>query len=104
ISLTELWLATAIAVLPPILIEDPTLPALPIFQITLVASAAMQFMVFGIMFLSALYRPLLPYVNMITVLAMLVPISFAWADAPALSLRGLLAVAGMEMLAGIVMT
>jgi hypothetical protein len=104
ISLAELWLATAVAVLPPILIYSPHLLATPMFLVTLVASAAMQFMVFGIMFLSALYRPMLPYVNVITILAQLIPISFAWADQPELSQRGLLVVAIIEMAAGILVT
>jgi len=104
ISLAELWLATTLAVLPPILMHHSRLLADPMFQITLVASAAMQFLVFGVMFLSALFRPILPYVNVITILAQLVPISFAWSEKAELSPRGLLVVAGMEMLIGLVIT
>jgi len=56
------------------------------------------------MFLSALYRPMLPYVNVITILAQVIPISFVWADSPELSQRGLLVVAAFQMLIGILIT
>jgi len=104
ISLAELWLATALAVLPPILLHNPRLLTEPIFLVTMTASAAMQVLVFGIMFLSALYRPMLPYVNVITILAQVIPISFVWADSPELSQRGLLVVAAFQMLIGILIT
>jgi hypothetical protein len=104
ISLAELWLATALAVIPPILLHNPHLLTAPIFLVTMTASAAMQVLVFGIMFLSALCRPMLPYVNVITILAQVIPISFVWADSPELSQRGLLVVAAFQMLIGILIT
>jgi hypothetical protein len=104
ISLAELWLATAVAVLPPVLIFTPHLLTTPMFLVTLTASAVMQVLVFGIMFLSALFRPMLPYVNVVTILAQLIPISFAWADQPELSQRGLLTVAVAEMIIGVLIT
>ena len=104
IQLAELWLATALAAIVPIAVWEPSLLASPIVCAALLASAAMQFMVFGVMFVAALFRATLLYVNLLTILAALIPITFAWADKPLLSPRGLLFVAIVQMACGIALT
>lgn len=104
INLAELWLATTLAVLPAIAIWQPRMFASQMLYVTLAASAAMQFMVFGVMFVTALFRPLLPYMNIVTILAMLIPIAFTWASEPSLSPHGLLLVAAIEMAIGLILT
>ena len=104
IQLAELWLATALAAIVPIAVWEPSLLASPIVCAALLASAAMQFMVFGVMFVAALFRAALLYVNLLTILAALIPITFAWADKPMLSPRGLLVVAMAQMACGIALT
>jgi hypothetical protein len=104
ISVAELWLTTTLAVLPAIAIWQPRMLTSQMLYVTIAASAAMQFMVFGVMFVTALFRPLLPYMNIVTILAMLVPIALTWASEPALSPHGLLVVASIEMAVGLILT
>ena len=78
---------------------EPHHPQAPITN-----AVAMQFLVFGVMFVSALFRPLLPYVNLVTILATLVPITFAWAQTSTLSPHGLLMTSAIEMACGLALT
>jgi len=105
ITLAELWVATTVSVLVPVLVwRTAIVRQESLFAVTLVASAAIQVFVFGVMFVAARSRPLLPFVNVVTVLAAVVPITLAWGENPMLAPAGLLAAATVEMLLGLSLT
>ncbi len=101
IDLAEFWVATTAAVMAPVLIWDRGQLFNPLLPVTLVASAAMQVLVFGGTFLSATNRPSLPYSTVAVLLATLIPLGFAWGDEPTLTARGLVVVSLIEMGAGL---
>jgi len=101
IDLGEFWLATTLAVLLPVVIWDRGQLSNPLLPVTLAASAAMQVLVFGGIFLSATNRPSLPYSTVAVLLATLIPLAFAWGDEPTLTARGLVLVSMIEMLVGL---
>lgn len=105
LTLAELWLSTTLAVLVPIALWHGVIRhEANLFALTLAASAAMQVFVFGVMFVAARSRPLLPFVNVLTVLAVVIPITLAWGEAPLISPAGLLAAATVEMILGLSLT
>jgi len=103
IDLAEFWIATMIAVLLPVLIWNPAQLQTPLLPIALAASAAMQVLVFGGVFLSATSRPSLPYSTVAILLATLIPLAFAWGEEPTLTPHGLALVSTIEMFTGVLL-
>jgi hypothetical protein len=105
VSLVELWVTTTLAVIVPILIWHKQFPDVVSFlAVEIVASAAMQFLAFGVLLVASLSRGILLYSNIVTIIALALPMSMTWDKDARLSPHGLLSVALCEMAVGIALT
>jgi hypothetical protein len=105
LSLAEMWISTMVAVLVPIAIWHHQIEThWPMLVTAIVASALMQVFVFGVILVAALRRSIILYANVLTVLAIIVPMAEAIGMHPSLSPRGLMVVSLTEMAVGLMLT
>jgi hypothetical protein len=105
LSFVELWLSITLAILVPIVLWSTRLhDLLPTLVVEICASALMQLLVFGVMIVAALFRGLVLYANVLTILAVLVPMTDALDARTSVSLHGLIMIAVAEATIGIALT
>ena len=105
IDLAEFWIALCVAVVVSVLIWDRPSLMSPKFGLTLLASALMQVLVFGGIFLATRPRMSMPYLLALAALVTCVaaPVAVTWSRQPALSPRGMLELAMTEVIFGAVL-
>lgn len=101
-NVAEVWLAGAAAAVVAVALFHPVPWSVASFGLSLVASALVQVLVLGVLFVLTPFRAAIGYLLIMTLLmiAIAMPFALIWAGKPQLSLEGLLAIAAAEATMG----